>query len=153
VHLVIERKRVESEGIFSQWSVDGEPFCVGVSRPWVDNKPFLSCIPAGDYSLVPWDSPKYGAVVAFVNPDLHIYLDAHDVKDERARDKCLIHAANFPHELQGCEAPGVAVVRFAVHGWGVTHSRRTLERLRSRWKDRRNLTARITWTDALRPPA
>lgn len=151
MHLEILRDRVEAEGVFSRWSVDGEPFCFGVSRPWLSNKAFVSCIPAGDYDLVPWDSPKYGPVVAFVNPELRIYLDAHDVKDPQARDKCLIHSANHPHELQGCEAPGVAVVRFPVHGYGVNHSKRTLERLRSRWRDRKNLTATIRWTDAMRP--
>lgn len=151
MHLEILRDRVEPEGVFSRWSVDGEPFSVGVARPWVQNKKFLSCIPEGDYDLVPWDSPKYGAVVAFVNPGLHIHLDATGIRDELARDKCLIHAANFSHELQGCEAPGVEVVRFPHHGWGVNHSRRTLERLRARWKGRTNMTATIKWTEAMRP--
>lgn len=151
MHIEILRDRVEPEGTFSRWTVDAEPFSVGAARLWMQNKRGLSCLPAGDYELVPWDSPHHGSVVAFVNPALHIYLDAHDVADPMARDKCLIHAANFPHELEGCEAPGAEVVHFAVQGWGVTNSRRAMERLRARWKDRKNMTASIKWSDAMRP--
>ena len=151
MHLIILRDRIEAEGVFGTMSVNDEAFCKTVERPWLDNRPFISCIPAGDYDLVPWDSPKFGQVVAFVNPGLHIFLDAHDVKDERARDKCLIHAANYPHELNGCCAVGAEVINFPHHGFGVTNSRRALERLRARWKDRKNMTASIIWTDAMRP--
>ena len=77
-----------------------------------------------------------------------------------ARGRCLIHNANDPDQLQGCVAVGFEIVHFAhphhenqngPQGWGVNHSKRTLERLRARWKDRSNLTASIRWSDAMRP--
>lgn len=151
MRIEIVRDRVEAEGVFGTMHVDGEYFCRTVERPWLSNKAFISCITAGAYDLVPWDSPKFGPVVAFVNPALHIYLDAHDVSDPQARDKCLIHAANYPHELNGCVAIGAEVVNFPHHGFGVANSRRALERLRSRWKDRSGMTAVISWSDAMRP--
>jgi hypothetical protein len=134
VLIEIVRDRVEAEGTFGSLSIGGEPFCKTVEQPWRDNRPFISCIPAGDYTLIPWDSAKYGPVVCFVNPDLRVYAnDADAPRDGKShRYSCLIHAANYPSELQGCVAVGVAVVRFDHHGYGVTHSRRTLERLRAR---------------------
>lgn len=147
----ILRDRVEPEGTFSKWSIDGEPFSVGVSLPWANNKPGISCAPEGEYESVPYDSPKHGETIVLVNPALHIYFDKHDTKDPLARDKIELHPANWPRQLNGCEAPGVAVARFEHEGWGVTHSRRTMERLRARWKDRKNVIVRIAWTDALRP--
>jgi hypothetical protein len=161
MHIEILRDRIEPEGVFGKMFVDGELFCATCEQPWRDNKPYISCIPAGEYNLVPWDSPKYGPVVAFINHDLNVWLDDKEAPDPGpARDKCLIHNANDPDQLQGCVAVGVSVVHFdhphhedsnAPQGWGVNHSRRTLERLRARWKDRKNLTATIKWSDAMRP--
>lgn len=62
-------------------------------RPWEDNKPYVSCIPEGDYNLVRHDSPKFGDRVWMV----------HNVPD---RTFILFHVANWPHQLQGCIAPG-----------------------------------------------
>lgn len=161
MHIEILRERVEPEGVFGTMYVDGERFCVTCEQPWRDNKPNISCIPAGDYKLVAWDSPKYGPVVAFVNHDLNVWLDDSIAPDPGpARGKCLIHNANDPDQLQGCVAVGYEIVHFAhphhenqngPQGWGINHSKRTLERLRARWKDRSNLTASIKWTDAMRP--
>lgn len=149
----ILRDRIEVEGVFGVISFNGERVGVTCEQPWRHNQPFISCIPAGDYDLIPWDSAKYGQVVAFVNPELRVFAnDADAPRDGKShRYSCLIHAANYPDQLQGCVAVGSHVMRFDHHGWGIANSRRTLERLRARWRDRKNLTATISWTDAMRP--
>jgi len=75
----------------------------GIECPWKDNKPSISCIPGGDYDLVPHSSGKYGEVWAFVGGTVSHYFD--DGQSERYA--CLIHAANYAHQLQGCLALGV----------------------------------------------
>lgn len=160
MRLDILRNRREPEGTFGILSVDGEPFGVTCEQKWLDNQPFVSCIPAGDYDAIPWDSAKYGPVIALVNHALRVFAnDADAPRDGKShRYSCLIHAANWPRQLQGCVAPGRAVQFFHAKdedggplGWGVTESRRTLERLRSRWKDRKNITVSIRWSEEVRP--
>lgn len=39
----------------------GFPLCVTLENPWMQNKPFISCIPPGQYEVWPINSPKFGA--------------------------------------------------------------------------------------------
>lgn len=151
MNLLIERlasDRTSEVGVFGRLSVDGKPFGVTCEQPWRDNAKGRSCVPAGDYELRPWDSDKYGAVVVLVNPDLMVYANEHDVpKQERgvARSACLIHAANWPHQLQGCVAVGNKIINIPPNGLGITDSRSMLAKLRTLWGDRRWLTLSIRW--------
>lgn len=63
-----------------------------VERPWLDNKPNISCIPEGEYKLKWRESPKFGPT-----------WQLEDVPD---RTHILIHSANFAYQLQGCIALG-----------------------------------------------
>ena len=72
-------------------------------QPWRDNEPYKSCVPAGVYELVKFNSPKYGATFALKNHD----LDVGVFEGEAKRFACVIHAANWPKQLQGCVAVGL----------------------------------------------
>ena len=63
-----------------------------VERPWLDNKPNISCIPVGEYELKWRESPKFGPT--------------WQLEDVPGRTPILIHAANFAYQLQGCIALG-----------------------------------------------
>lgn len=63
-----------------------------VERPWLDNKPNISCIPEGEYKLRWRESPKFGPT--------------WQLEDVPGRTHILIHAANFAYQLQGCIALG-----------------------------------------------
>ena len=78
----------------------GDDLWHGIERPWLDNRPFESCIPSGVYGLLPWDSPKYGEVYIFVGGSVGL------TEGDGDRYACLIHAANYPRQLQGCLALG-----------------------------------------------
>lgn len=137
MHLRIVRDRKIGGGIFSEIYLEGQDFfCYGVENA-------ETLIPAGQYKLVPHDGHKHNVVV-FVNPTLGVYHQLADIPQGLSgRVACLIHAANWPRELEGCLAPGEKIVNFANEGWGVTESNRALDALRALWGDRTGHTAEI----------
>lgn len=82
---------------------------------WKDNKPFLSCVPVGEYKLEDYYSPKRGAVIELKNNNLL----AGGKANEKTRSHIQIHVANWAHELEGCIAPGTRLN----DNWGVSSSR------------------------------
>lgn len=85
-----------------------------IERPWIHDalagsKPFESCVPDGIYDLVPHSSAKFGETWALVNPALKVYHYEEDIPlGQHGRTTCLLHAANWVHQLLGCIAPGLA---------------------------------------------
>lgn len=122
--------------------------CHTIEQIWQDNKPFVSCVPDGEYQLVPHNSDKYGATWALVNPDLGV---AHYPTSGIARYACLFHSANWAHQLQGCIAPGneIAAAVDTRHTSEsrlmVTQSRRTLQRMLDILSDEQEHTLQIRW--------
>lgn len=96
--MILRRFRSDDIGTFGTLELDGHVFFT-VERPWEDNKPFKSCIPEGEYSLVPHESNKYGNVLAIVNNDMGV---THYEEPSSVRYACLIHTANYPHDVEGC---------------------------------------------------
>lgn len=66
-----------------------------MERAWIENKRMISCIPVGRYLVRATWSPRFGR---------KMYL----VQGVPQRDGIRIHAANLPHELNGCIALGTA---------------------------------------------
>lgn len=61
-----------------------------LERPWKGNKPFVSCIPEGEYIVLRDHTGKYR------------YYAVQDVLDRSAIE---FHPANTVNQLQGCIAP------------------------------------------------
>lgn len=134
-------------GVFGLLEVDGAIAGYTTEQPWRDNAKGRSCVPAGEYELLPHNSTKYGPVVVLSNPDLDVYPYEGDVPEAKrgvARATCLIHAANWPDQLQGCIAPGAKITMIGGK-LGVTSSAATLGRLRQRWGDRRGHRLIVRW--------
>lgn len=82
-----------------------------LERPWIPSPPSVcghpdtSCVPAGTYQLALHDTPKFPKHFALVNEALGIY---HEVvpAGQVGRTACLIHAANYVAQLEGCCAVG-----------------------------------------------
>lgn len=70
---------------------DGEVI-VTLERPWLDNKPFVSCIPEGEY------------IVKRDHTGRHKYFALLDVEGRSAIE---IHPANHVEQLEGCIAPAL----------------------------------------------
>jgi len=73
------------------WYHEDELVCCTIERPWLQNKVNVSCIPAGEYTIKPVNSPKFGLT--------------YEVCDVVGRSHILLHKANRASELQGCIAP------------------------------------------------
>ncbi len=84
----------QTEGHLFVHDLRGNPVfeCFTLELPWKDNIPHVSCIPVGEYKVVPRTSPKYG-------DHLHIL-------DVPGRSLILIHQANYVDQLLGCIAVG-----------------------------------------------
>jgi len=94
--VILRRFRSDEVGTFGTLEIDNVVFFT-VEKPWKDNKPFESCIPEGEYSLMPHKSNKYGNVLAIVGGTVSHYKDGGF-----ERYACLIHTANYPHDVEGC---------------------------------------------------
>ncbi len=67
---------------------DGYPVCVTLENPWKENKPAISCIPAGSYQVMPVNSPKFGPT--------------WEVIDVEGRTHILFHKGNTHMDTHGC---------------------------------------------------
>lgn len=76
--------------------VCGEEVFWTVEKPWKDNKPFISCIPAGKYKIEKGDSPRFGP-------------DTWQVMDVPGRTHILFHVGNTSADVVGCIAVGTNV--------------------------------------------
>tara|TARA_R110000851_G_scaffold130256_1_gene263783 strand:+ start:344 stop:745 length:402 start_codon:yes stop_codon:yes gene_type:complete len=109
----------------------GKFSCFTVELPWLDNKPFISCIPAGLYECEKHLSPKFG----------HCIL----VKNVAGRENILIHIGNYKRNTKGCILPGRSFVDMDNDGLiDVTSSGDTMAKLRSVLPEKFQLEIRRT---------
>jgi hypothetical protein len=88
------------------WSPDADNLALhALERRWLHNRSNTSCIPAGVYALVPWTSPNFGAVWAFVGGTVTPIKE--DCPKDAGRWGNLVHAANYWRQLKGCAALGL----------------------------------------------
>ena len=92
-----------SQGVLGELRIDGKWMCWTIERPWEMNQPNVSCIPAGDYELRAWESPKFGSTRIIIGGTVGI-SSGH-------RTHVLLHTANRASDLQGCIAPGLKIGR------------------------------------------
>lgn len=112
----------------------------------------VSCVPAGEYKLVPHNSEAHPKVWALVNPALGVYHWDADVPAgcAIARTVALIHAANYPEELRGCIATGKQRVK-ANGAWWISQSRDALNELRNALQSSYDITLTISELAACAP--
>ena len=98
----------ETEGRL--WLNDDE-FVYTLERPWVDGlpggMPFESCVPDGEYEIIPHQRPNGDRVFALRNPDLSVYYTDEERNGRDGRYLILIHSANWVEQIVGCIAPGL----------------------------------------------
>jgi len=145
IEIIRDSNLSNATGTYGHMSIDGQPFCATCEQPWNDNQQGHSCIPVGDYQLLPYDSPAHGPTVVFHNPVLGIYGTPEMMPaGQQGRSLCEIHNANWPFQLKGCVAVGAVIANMPPNGLGVTQSVATLQSLRQQWGDRTRLTATIS---------
>ncbi len=100
--ITLIRYQSTSAGTFAKMVVGSETFYT-VEKPWLNNKPFESCLPAGNYKLVPHKSPRYGNVFCIVNEDTGVTVHKEAWSKRYA---CLFHVANYARDVLGCVGVG-----------------------------------------------
>ncbi len=115
----------------------------GIEQPRNHDLPGHSCIPAGEYVMVPhisghlheqdgvtplhtWALVNAGLGVFHTLADATGYTGSYPVRTE-----CLLHPANFARELEGCGAPGDSRLQMVNKTWMVTNSRYTFDHIRT----------------------
>ncbi len=89
--IVIERSYYPG-GTNGSLSYQGKEICKTIELPWLDNKPFVSCIPEGTYTALLRETHKYG---------MHLWITGVPT-----RIGVLMHPANDAEtDLKGCIAP------------------------------------------------
>ena len=77
-----------------------------VERPWLDNQPYKSCVPLGDYKLL-WKATSTSVPNEY---DGHTwYLDGETVASGwsgKPRTRCCLHIANTQMDVNGCIGVG-----------------------------------------------
>jgi hypothetical protein len=71
-----------------------------IEQPYAGNQKDISCVPAGTYELIPYDSPKHGSTWCLHNPDLGVYGNGPAPNGDR--DYCEIHTGNIVEDVEGC---------------------------------------------------
>lgn len=77
-----------------------------IELPWRNNQPNVSCVPAGEYQLLPYFSPTHGQTWRLHNPALKVW-GASAMAPEGMRSECELHSANWARQLLGCIALGI----------------------------------------------
>lgn len=93
--IVLKRFAYHPSGTLGVIEVEGEKFYT-IERPWLDNKPNVSCIPTGTYDTGWRDSPRFG--------------ETWHIKEVPDRTYILIHVANFPSDVMGCIGLGTGLM-------------------------------------------
>jgi hypothetical protein len=103
-----------------------------IERPWIPTQPGgepeKSCVPAGQYELIPHARPNGDRTYALINPGLGVYYLAGDRPHGVGRYLILIHAGNWVKDVIGCIAPGTGKATSDI-GPMVTHSRVAMTQL------------------------
>ena len=103
------------------WSKDFE--CHTLELPWRDNQPNMSCIPTGEYEVVPYRSKRFGECYKVLNVPGRTDILWH--AGNRAGDKEL----GYKTDSKGCVLPGLTVGMIGGQV-AVLSSRKALEALK-----------------------
>jgi len=88
-------------GVFGLLYLDGAFFAPSVECHWRGNQTNVSCVPAGEYDLVLFNSGRFSMLTRALRGGT---VGVHH--GEGARYACLIHPANKADQLNGCIALG-----------------------------------------------
>lgn len=102
--ITLERFSYAEDGTLGVLTV-GDLELFTVERPWLANKPRVSCIPEGIYDL----EMRFSPVVKRSSGGK--YQRGWEVKNVQDRTYIMLHPGNTMDDLAGCIAPGLSVGR------------------------------------------
>lgn len=112
---ILTRAPSSDKGTFGILCLGNIPLCVTCEDPWNDNKPNISCIPAGHYQCTKFNGARFS--------------DVWEILNVPKRSAILIHNGNTIADTHGCVLVGSSFG--ALDGMpGVMDSVKTLTMLR-----------------------
>jgi len=89
--------------------VEGVRYCSTLEPPWIPidggkgGKPYESCVPVGEYKLLPYTSDKYGDCFIMVSYENEVFAFEDDMLHKDQRFKCLFaHRGSYVKNFVGC---------------------------------------------------
>ena len=126
---ILRREHNFSYGTLGVLSINKQIFCCTLEPPDFLNKPFLSCIPTGQYSCIKFQSDKFGWTYKVLNvPD---------------RDNVLFHAGNTKKDTEGCIILGESFGKLANQDRTIINSGTTFNNFKYELRDYDNLNLTI----------
>lgn len=86
--VILRREILSNKAVLGVMELNNKEICRTLENPWLNNEPFVSCIPCGKYIAKKYSSQKY--------------KDVWEVQDVSNRSKILIHIGNTEKDTQGC---------------------------------------------------
>lgn len=119
--IVIERFAYSPDGTFGKLIMPNGTDFYTVECPWFGNKPYVSCIPEGVYSL----GLRYSPIVH--SSSGKEFQEGWEIQDVPNRSYIMFHPGNWPINFKGCIGLGYGykamLDRVGDPRNGVTHSR------------------------------
>jgi len=112
----LKREIISNKAVLGSLELESKEIAKTLENPWLNNEPFISCIPVGEYIVNTYSSNKYPNV--------------WELQDVEGRSYILIHSGNIEEHTQGCILVG-RKWGFLGENIAVLDSRNTLEKLRS----------------------
>ncbi len=95
-------RTVLPDGVISDfYDSEKEHLLFTIERPWKNNEPYVSCIPAAIYACQ--RSTYYGGDGVGGKPDYPCF----ELQNVPNRTQIKFHIANYPHDVNGCIGVGM----------------------------------------------
>lgn len=114
--ITLKRTHRVGEATLGIMELNDKEICRTLENEWLNNEPFISCIPTGDYVVKKYSSSKYP--------------DCWEVKDVDGRSYILLHNGNIADHTHGCILVGKSW-GFIQDELAVLRSKTTLNKLQS----------------------
>jgi len=111
----LKREIISNKAVLGSLELEGKEIAKTLENPWLNNEPFISCIPVGEYKATKDDTGKFR------------YWKVLNVE---CRGLIEIHNGNVESETEGCILVG-RKWGFLGENIAVLDSRNTLDKLRS----------------------
>lgn len=120
-NVILKRYYQDSECTLGIFYLENNPteLFYSIELPWLDNKRMQSCIPLGQYKVLPYNSENHP--------------DVWEIQNVPNRSKILIHIGNTTNDLSGCIALGFNVGSLIINNKkykAVLNSEKAIIRLR-----------------------
>lgn len=122
--LLLNRWGYTPKGTFGTLILPGGESYYTVERPWRDNKPYVSCVPEGDYKLV-WLPTTTQVPQSWGAHSWYLEGGTVAIHGGKERSRCCFHVGNTMDDINGCVAPGLELGR----SWMVGRSMDALEEM------------------------